>query len=168
MVITVRCNNWEIQRVLIYQGRSVNILYWDTFERFFFGSRRPQSFLIFTCGVLRRASVSEWLLITVFGANDRVRLTKVKYMVINNASSSHNMIIGQPTFNKLGFSLSTLYICMKYPLSDVWFKVIHGDQEIARKCNVESMKLEKKCYGHGPFPAARDTGSECYGLETRS
>lgn len=28
---------------------------------------------------------------TIFGANDRVRLTKVKYMVINNVPSSHNM-----------------------------------------------------------------------------
>lgn len=33
MVITIRCDEWEIKRVLIYQGSSANILYWDAFER---------------------------------------------------------------------------------------------------------------------------------------
>lgn len=34
MVITIRCDQWEIRRVLIDQGTSTDILYWDVFERF--------------------------------------------------------------------------------------------------------------------------------------
>lgn len=33
MVIIMRCDDLEIKRVLIGQGRSANILYWDAFKR---------------------------------------------------------------------------------------------------------------------------------------
>lgn len=32
MVITIICDNWEINRVLIDQGGFTHILYWDEFE----------------------------------------------------------------------------------------------------------------------------------------
>lgn len=35
MVITVRCDDWKIKRVLVDQGSSINILYWDAFDRFY-------------------------------------------------------------------------------------------------------------------------------------
>lgn len=33
MAISVKCETWEIKRVLVDQGSSINILYWDAFER---------------------------------------------------------------------------------------------------------------------------------------
>lgn len=33
MVIVVKCEEWEIKRVLVDQGSFTNILYWDVFER---------------------------------------------------------------------------------------------------------------------------------------
>lgn len=33
MVITIRCGEWEIKRVLVNQGNSTNILYWEALER---------------------------------------------------------------------------------------------------------------------------------------
>lgn len=33
MVIIMRCDDWEIRRVLVFQGSSINILYQDAFER---------------------------------------------------------------------------------------------------------------------------------------
>lgn len=33
MVISVKFEEWEIKRVLMDQGSSTNILYWDAFER---------------------------------------------------------------------------------------------------------------------------------------
>lgn len=34
MVIIVKCEEWDIKRVLVDQGSSTNILYLDAFERF--------------------------------------------------------------------------------------------------------------------------------------
>lgn len=75
---------------------------------------------------------------TTFWEYDQAIEIKVKYLVID-ALSSYNMIIGQPTFNKLDTTLSTLYLCMKYLLSNGRIGVTQGDQEISRKCYVESL-----------------------------
>lgn len=55
------------------------------------------------------------------------------------------MIIGRLKFNQLCASLSTFYLCMKYPLSNGQVGVIQGDQEIAKKCYVECLKLKRVC-----------------------
>lgn len=64
---------------------------------------------------------------TIFGVGEQAKQVKGGYMVID-AHSSNNIIIERPTFNQLSASLSTIYLCMKYPLSDRWVGVIQGDQ----------------------------------------
>lgn len=55
------------------------------------------------------------------------------------------MIIGRPTFNQLDAILYTLYLCMKYSLSNGRVRVIQGNRDISRKCYVESLKLKRVC-----------------------
>lgn len=54
---------------------------------------------------------------TIFGGRESARMINLRYLIIDT-HSSYNMIIGLSAFNQLGASLSILYICMKYPLSD--------------------------------------------------
>lgn len=65
---------------------------------------------------------------TIFGVDDSQIMIKVWYIVID-APYSYNMIIWWHAFNKLGASLSTPYLCITYPLSYEWVRVIQGDQE---------------------------------------
>lgn len=53
------------------------------------------------------------------------------------------MIIGQPSFNQLDTTLSILYLCMKYLLSDGRVGVIQSDQEISRTRYMENIKLKR-------------------------
>lgn len=53
------------------------------------------------------------------------------------------MIIGWPNFNQLGVALSTMYLCVKYPLPGERVGVVQGDHEIFRKCYVESLKSKR-------------------------
>lgn len=61
-----------------------------------------------------------------------------------NASSPYNIIIGRLMFNALDASMSTLYLTMKYPIEGGQVGVIKYDQELARKCYKDSLKLKKK------------------------
>lgn len=78
----------------------------------------------------------------MFRVEEHVRKIKVRCFVIY-VLSSRNMIIGKPTFNKLGATISTLYMHMKYPLPDGRVGVIQEDQEISMKCYIYSLKLKK-------------------------
>lgn len=73
-----------------------------------------------------------------FGKKDQDKDVNVIYLVINSPSS-YNMIIGQPTFNRLHTILSTLYLCIKYLLPNRRVRVIQGGRQkmLRRKPQVE-------------------------------
>lgn len=112
MVITVRCDEWEIKEILAGQGSSADILYWDTFERFHLNLEDLKPFKGSLVGYYEE-------LMQVIHCKDHlwragsIQKIKVKYFVID-VYSSYNMIIGRLTFNQLVVALSTLYLCMKY------------------------------------------------------
>lgn len=53
----------------------------------------------------------------IYGLNQNAKMIKVMYLV-EEASSSYNIIIGRLAFNLLGAALSSLYICVNYLLLD--------------------------------------------------
>lgn len=55
------------------------------------------------------------------------------------------MIIWRLTFNPLGAALSTLYLCMKFPLPNGRVGVIQRDQEFSIKCYAESLEFKRTC-----------------------
>lgn len=79
---------------------------------------------------------------TTSRAEEKSRKIKVRYLVIN-APSSYNMVMEQYSFNKLGDALSTLYLCMKYPILNGRVGVIQGDHKISKKCYIYIIKLKK-------------------------
>lgn len=66
------------------------------------------------------------MLMTTFGMGEQAKEIKVGYLV-KNSPSSYNMIMRHTYFNQLGATLSTLYLCKKYLLSDEQAGVIQGD-----------------------------------------
>ncbi|RDX83488.1 hypothetical protein CR513_35580, partial [Mucuna pruriens] len=59
--------------------------------------------------------------------------------------ASYNIIMGRPALNKLGVVVSTLHLCMKFPMgrriSSVW-----ADSRLARCCCEDSLRV-----GYQPF-----------------
>lgn len=115
MVITVKCDDMEIKRVLIGQGKLTYILYYDAFERLRLDLNSLKAFhgsLIGFCD--EQVQIKGYTTLkTIFGAKESAILIKVTYLVII-APSLYNMVIRLHAFNHLGVALCTLYICMKY------------------------------------------------------
>ena len=80
---------------------------------------------------------------TIFGTGKQAKTIKIRYLVVN-APNSYNIVIGRPSFNRLGALLSTKFLVMKYPLDDGGFGTIKGDQKVARECYLASLKLRRK------------------------
>lgn len=54
---------------------------------------------------------------TVFIFKEIAKMIKVKYLIVDSPWL-YNIIIGRPSFNLIWDALSTLYLNMKYPLSN--------------------------------------------------
>lgn len=67
-----------------------------------------------------------------FREKDHYKEITVKYLVIDT-HPSYNMIIWWLAFNWLWANLSTLYLCMKYQLPNIWVGVFWGYQEMIRR-----------------------------------
>ncbi|RDX58935.1 hypothetical protein CR513_61945, partial [Mucuna pruriens] len=57
------------------------------------------------------------------------------------------MIIGRPTLNRLRAVVSTLHLCMKYPMGKE-VGIIRTDQKMARQCSKECLKAGRRAPNH--------------------
>ncbi|XP_020207452.1 uncharacterized protein LOC109793010 [Cajanus cajan] len=154
MVIMVEIANWEVQKTLIDQGSSADVLYWPTFLKLdvphsliqphteplvgFAGER------VHTCGYVD--------LLTTFGTPPDTRRVMVRYLLVE-ANTSYNIIIGRPTLNKLGAVVSTPHLTMKFLGNDGKIITVKANQKTARQCYAESLKISscsKQSRGNPP------------------
>ncbi|RDY05175.1 Retrovirus-related Pol polyprotein from transposon 17.6, partial [Mucuna pruriens] len=112
-----RADGYKVERVLVDQGSSVNILYKSTLEKMQLKDE-----------VIRECS-------------GNLRTFPVLYTIVD-APASYNVILGRPALNKFGAIVSTKHLCMKFPVGikvgSVW-----ADAKTARKCYEDSLKVER-------------------------
>ncbi|RDY02439.1 hypothetical protein CR513_14103, partial [Mucuna pruriens] len=132
MVILVMVVEYKVERVLIDQGSSANILYWSTYKKLglklFDMEPYARKLYGFVGDQVEIKGVTE--LETTFGECSYVRTILVLYTVIN-MEASYNEIMGWPTLNKLGAVVSTYHLCMK-----VWV-----DHQVTRRCYEDSLRI---------------------------
>jgi len=145
MVITLQILNWNIKRVLIDTDSSADILTFEAFDKMGLTDEQLQPFQGTLSGFTEeRVHVRGYITLkTIFGVGKQAKAIKIRYLVVN-APNSYNIVIGCPSFNRLGALLSTKFLVMKYPLDDGGVGKIKGDQKVARECYLASLKLRRK------------------------
>ncbi|XP_020235769.1 uncharacterized protein LOC109815456 [Cajanus cajan] len=147
VVISAIVMGYNVKRVLIDQGSSADILFWEAFE----GMKIPNDRLIPYAGTLVGFAGDQVIargyadLETNFGEGVQMKTVVVRYLVVN-AQSSYSILIGRPTLNKLGAVVSTSHLKVKYPLPNGTVGVLRVDQEVARKCYGDSLKARRRLY----------------------
>ncbi|RDX76977.1 hypothetical protein CR513_42971, partial [Mucuna pruriens] len=132
MVISVIAAEYKIERVLIDQGSSVNILmglpHLMECQGTLYGFESER--------VLIKGTVE---LETMFGDRSGVRTILILYMVVD-AEASYNISMRQPALNRLGAVVSTYHLCMKFPVGQgvgsVW-----ADSGVARRCYEDNLRV---------------------------
>ncbi|RDY09049.1 hypothetical protein CR513_06652, partial [Mucuna pruriens] len=140
MVISVVVKQYKIERVLIDQGSSANILYWTTAQKLGVRSlTRCEGVLYGFIGehVPIRGTVE---IETTFGDRNGTRTIPVVYTVVD-IEASYNIIMGLLALNKLEAVVSTHHLCMKFPtgraIATVW-----ADITTTRRCYEYSLRIE--------------------------
>ncbi|XP_057432240.1 uncharacterized protein LOC130724995 [Lotus japonicus] len=135
IVVLLRVNQLNVQRVLLDQGTSADIIYDNAFDRFGLneGDLTP-----YAGTLVGFAGEQVWVrgvldLDTIVCEFENAKTLKVRYLILG-AVRSYNMIIGRNTLNRLCVVISTAHLAVKYPLPDGRIGRVVVDQKSAREC----------------------------------
>lgn len=145
IVVTLRVANYTVDRILIDQGSSADLIYGDVFEKMGFKKEGLQPYNGTLVGFTNQKEKVRGFIETetVFGSGFDIRRIKVRYLVLE-CEASYNILIGRHTLNDVGAVVSTPHLKVKFPLLDGRIATICVDQKLARLCYSEI--LDK--YGH--------------------
>ena len=108
MVISVDIDRFTIQKTLVDQGSSVDILYWKTFKAMRIAETEMMPYNDHVVGFLgERVGTKGYIeLYTTFGEGKNTRTIKIRYLVID-VNTSYNILLGRPSINWLMVIVST-------------------------------------------------------------
>jgi len=135
MVITVEIDKFAIAKVLVDQGSSVDILYWETFKKMQISKAEIQPYNGQMVGFSgERVDTRGFIdLFTTFSDDYLNKTINIRYLLVN-ANTSYNILLGRPSINRLK--------AMKFPSVNGDIATVHVDQKIVRECYVASLKVE--------------------------
>jgi len=165
MVIMVDIEKFAIAKVLVDQGSSIDILYWETFKKMRISETEIKPYdeqIIGFSG--ERVDTKGYIDLFITFGDDSLRKTiNIRYLLVN-ANTSYNILIGRPSINRLKAIVSTPHLAMKFPSVNGNIVTVHVDQKTARECYVASVKVEltKRLYTttNGRSPSRRGRSQE--------
>ncbi|KAL0395001.1 UNVERIFIED_CONTAM: hypothetical protein Slati_4466300 [Sesamum latifolium] len=114
LVISAIVSNVEVRRILIDSGRSVDILFEETFRKM---------------GMSREDLAP--------------KETKLMGFEVDTLYPSYNIILGRPTLNAIGAVISTSCLKMKFP-TKYGIREVRGSQKSARECRCHTLRKMRK------------------------
>jgi len=143
MVITVDIEKFAIAKVLVDQGSSVDILYWETFKKMRISKTEIQPYDEQIMGFSgERVDTKGYIdLFTTFGDDSLRKTINIRYLLVN-ANTSYNILLGRPFINCLKAIVFTPHLAMKFPSVNGDIAKVHVDQKTTRECYIASLKVE--------------------------
>ncbi|XP_077214533.1 uncharacterized protein LOC143849414 [Tasmannia lanceolata] len=162
IVVRLIITNFNVSKVMIDTGSSVNILHYNAFKEMHLGLDRltPVEWSIygFFGGSMDRLTPVEWSIYgfsggsisiegridlpVTFGTEPRQQTIMQTFLIVK-VPSTYNAIIGRPSLNKLEAIISTPHLKIKFP-TKAGVGEVRGDQERARNCYANYTKVVKK------------------------
>ena len=131
-----------MQRVLVDNGSSADILYYPTFQQM--GIDRERLILtnapLVSFGSTRVFPIGIVTLFVVVGDYPQQITKDVTFLVVD-CSSAYNAILGRPILNSWKAVISTYHLMIKFP-TDYGVGELWGNQVAVRECYVAMMEMD--------------------------
>ncbi|XP_061336886.1 uncharacterized protein LOC133283967 [Gastrolobium bilobum] len=143
LVISACMANLQVKRIMIDNGSSADIIFWDAFC----AMHIPEEHLLHGCSnligftgecVQPKGTIEMWV---TFGNLPLAQTIKVKFYVIEYASA-YNIILGRPTIAALKAIISIPHLLKKFRNKSGTVVAIRGDQKTARSCYNTSLRAK--------------------------
>ncbi|KAK3005657.1 hypothetical protein RJ639_016027 [Escallonia herrerae] len=143
LVITVRAGNFDVKRVLIDNGSSAEILFFDAFKKMNIPTDRLRKMDTPLYGFSNHPVAAEGIIaLPVAIGTPPAQANFILDFVVVKVPSAYNAILGRPALNQLQAVVSTYHLKMKFP-TEHGIGEVKGDQTITRQCYVTSCRPKK-------------------------
>ncbi|XP_016164607.1 uncharacterized protein LOC107607142 [Arachis ipaensis] len=145
VVISIHMGELTVKKVLLDLGSSADVLFYSTFKKMHFNDNAlqpsPRELVGFSG---EKVSVSGYIwLRTTFGEPPHTKTLDIQFLVVD-CPSPYNIILGRPSLNTFGAIVSTVHLCVKFPLQDNTVGTVYADHKKARQCYNASLKTVTK------------------------
>ncbi|KAK3000081.1 hypothetical protein RJ639_023783 [Escallonia herrerae] len=138
LVITVRAGNFDVKRVLIDNGSSAEILFYDAFKKMNIPTDRLRKMDTPLYGFSNHPVAAEGIIaLPVAIGTPPAQDNFILDFLVVKVPSAYNAILERPALNQLQAVVSTYHLTMKFP-TEHGIGEVKGDQTIARQCYVTS------------------------------
>ncbi|XP_073138857.1 uncharacterized protein [Henckelia pumila] len=144
LLIQARIANYDVRRVFVDSGSSVNVLFQEAFEQMDLQGYElsPVKTALYGFAGHTVQPQGEMLLPITLGSGDEKRMVMTRFTLVE-APSSYNVILGRPAMNSFKAVASAYHQKIKFPVGDKVGEV-RGDQPSSRKCYAETVKIDYK------------------------
>ncbi|KAK3012116.1 hypothetical protein RJ639_010589 [Escallonia herrerae] len=144
LVITMKAGNFDVKRVLIDNGSSADVLFYDAFQKMNIPTNRLQKMNAPLYGFSNHPVTVEGIIAlpVAIGTPPAQANFMLDFGVVK-VPSAYNAIVGRPALNQLQAVVSTYHLKMKFP-TEQGIGEVKGDQTTARQCYVTSCRSKNK------------------------
>jgi hypothetical protein len=142
LVVRPKVADYWLPKTLMDGGSSINIMYYDTFQRLGLPDSRLENTKVTFHGIVpgRKAfPIGKVTLPVTFGTPVNYRTERITFEVVNFKSSYH-CVLGRQAFARFMATPHYAYNMMKMP-GPRGVITVHGDPEMALECEDDSAKL---------------------------
>ncbi|CAA0830214.1 Unknown protein, partial [Striga hermonthica] len=143
LMITAQVSGYEVQRIFVDTGSSVNVIFYDCLKRMDLDIElSPLHTSLFGFNGSEVAPLGEATHAVVLGEGDLRKVKMIRFVVVD-VESAYNVILGRPTLNAFQAVVSTYHMKLKFPVGDRVGEA-RGDQKLSRACYQIAIKTSQK------------------------
>ncbi|XP_075473370.1 uncharacterized protein LOC142504379 [Primulina tabacum] len=143
LVIQARVANYDILRVFVDSGSSVNVIFKDVFAQMDLQGFHLEAVETALFGFAGHVVYPEGEIVLplTLGSQDLKKTVMTSFTVVDSPSS-YNIILGRPAMNELRAVASTYHLKIKFHVG-ARVGEVRGDQPSSRKCYVEAVRVDQ-------------------------
>ncbi|XP_025684690.1 uncharacterized protein [Arachis hypogaea] len=141
VVISIQVGELLVRKTLLDPGSSADVLFYSTFTKMKLSEKLIQlssGELIGFSGERVPIMGHIWLK-TTMGEIPMSKSIDIQYLIVN-CYNPYNIILGRPALNIFRAVVSTLHLCVKFPVQENKIATVYADHQEARQCYNAGLK----------------------------
>nr|XP_025636282.1 uncharacterized protein LOC112730408 [Arachis hypogaea] len=141
VVISIQVGELLVRKILLDPGSSADVLFYSTFTKMILSEKliQPSSGELIGFSGERVPIMGHIWLKTTMGEIPMSKSIDIQYLIVN-CYSPYNIILGRPALNIFRAVVSTLHLCVKFPVQENKIATVYADHQEARQCYNAGLK----------------------------